>query len=104
MYAKEDLEESELQTEGEMDSRIENVFGRRVALCLMATNWQYKEQALKFVLKTVEKFLTRPEVGATMPFTISEIVGASLAAVGVTCREKVIKVFNLSLQLFNMTV
>ncbi len=98
-----DLDESELQVEGEMDARIEAIFGRRVALCLIATNWQYKEQAMKFVLKTAEKFLTRPEVGAAMPFTLSEIVEGSLAAVGLTCREKVIKVFNLSLQLFNMT-
>jgi hypothetical protein len=52
---------------------------------------------MKFILKTTEKFLTRADIGSAMPFTISEIVEGSLAAVGSTCREKVIKVFNLSL-------
>ena len=39
-----------------------------------------------------------------MPFTLCEIVDATMAAVSTTCREKVIKVFNISLQLFNMIV
>jgi hypothetical protein len=43
-------------------------------------------------------------VGGAMPFTLSEMVEGTLAAVGLTCRDKVIKVFNVSLQLFNMVV
>ena len=39
-----------------------------------------------------------------MPFTLSEMVDGTLAAVSLTCRDKVIKVFNVSLQLFNMVV
>lgn len=59
------IEESDLalQEDAQMDSRIENVFGRKVALCLLSTNWQYKELAMKFVTRTTEKFLTRSEVG-----------------------------------------
>ena len=48
--------------------------------------------------------MTRAEVGGAMPFTLCEMVDATLAAVSLTCRDKVIKVFNVSLQLFNMVV
>ena len=48
--------------------------------------------------------MTRAEVGGAMPFTLSEMVDGTLAAVSLTCRDKVIKVFNVSLQLFNMVV
>ena len=35
---------------------------------------------------------------------IAELVHAIIAAVGLTCRDKVIKVFNVSLQLYSNTV
>jgi hypothetical protein len=57
------------------------------------------------VARTTEKFLTRSEVSAqTMAFTLTEMIDGSLAAVSLTCRDKVIKVFNISLQLFNMVI
>jgi len=88
-----------------LDERIENIFGRKVAMCLLATNWQYKEHAMKFVFRTIEKYLTRVEItSSSFAFTITEMVDAAMAAVSATCREKVIKVFNISLQLFNMVV
>ncbi len=59
---------------------------------------------MKFVFRTSEKFLTRAEVSGAMAFTLSEMVDGTLAAVNLTCRDKVIKVFNVSLQLFNMVV
>jgi hypothetical protein len=37
-----------------------------------------------------------------LPFTLIEVVDSSLAAVSFSCRDKVIKVFNISLQLFNL--
>ena len=81
-----------------MDERIENIFGRKVAMCLIATNWQYKEYAMKFVYRTIDKYLTKVEISQTnFSFTITEMVDAALAAVTATCKEKVIKVFNLSL-------
>jgi len=91
------IDENDLQTDLEIDERVENVFGRKVALCLVSQNWQYKELALKFVFRTSEKFLTRAEVGPAMPFTLCEMVDGTLAAVSLTCRDKVIKVFNISL-------
>jgi hypothetical protein len=33
------IDENDLPTDVEIDSRIENVFGRKVALCLMSQNW-----------------------------------------------------------------
>ncbi len=97
------VEESEitLQEGVVMDKRIEHVYGRKVALCLLSQNWQHKELAIKIVARTTEKFLTRSEV-SQQSFSLSEMVEGSLAAVSLTCREKVIKVFNISLQLFNM--
>lgn len=67
-------------------------------MCLIATNWQYKEYAMKFVYRTIDKYLTKVEISQTnFSFTITEMVDAALAAVTATCKEKVIKVFNLSL-------
>jgi hypothetical protein len=89
--------------DSQMDSRIENVYGRKVALCFCSSNWQYKEMALKFVMRSTEKYLTRAEVNQ-QSFTLNEIVDGAMATVATTCRDKVIKVFNLSLQLFNMVI
>ena len=86
-----------------MDSRIENVYGRKVALCFCSSNWQYKEMALKFVMRSTEKYLTSAEVNQ-QSFTLNEIVDGAMATVATTCLDKVIKVFNLSLQLFNMVI
>jgi hypothetical protein len=33
------IDENDLITEIEIDERIENVFGRKVALCLVSQNW-----------------------------------------------------------------
>ena len=74
-------------------------------MCLVATNWQYKEHAMKFVFRTIDKYLTRVEITqSSFAFTITEMVDAAMAAVSATSKEKVIKVFNISLQLFNMVV
>ncbi len=58
---------------------------------------------MKYIYRAIEKYLTKSE-STQAAFTLSEMVDGSLAAVGVTCREKVIKVFNVTLQLFNMVV
>jgi len=84
------------------ENRIENIFGRKVALCLICQNWKYKEQALKFLARTTEKYLASSERESRQkPFTLVEMVDGSLGAVNLTCREKVIKVFNISLHIFN---
>lgn len=99
------IEESDLQiTEGlSMDPRIERVFGRKVALCLISQNWQHKELGIKYIYRATEKYLTKSESTQTI-FSLADMVDGSLAAVSATCREKVIKVFNVTIQLFNMVV
>jgi hypothetical protein len=78
------------------------VYGAKVALCLVSQNWQHKEQAIKLILKQTEKYITRADAAQSQPNTLTEIMEAAMAAVSLTCRDKVIKVFNPSLQLFNI--
>lgn len=70
----------------------------------MSQNWQHKEQAIKFISRTTERYLAKGDVESAQiqNCTLTEIMKAGLAAVSLTCRDKVIKVFNISLQLFNM--
>lgn len=56
------------------------------------------------MLRTTEKMLTYPENDSNQTSSLTDIVDGSLAAVSCTCNEKVIKVFNLSLQLFNLVM
>ena len=62
----------------------------------MALNFKYKELALKVILKHAEKLLS-PGNTNDGSFNISEFVRACVIAVDLTCKEKVIKVFNLCL-------
>ena len=53
---------------------------------------------MKFILRSTEKYLTRTEVTAqSMKTSLVEMVHGALAAVSITCRDKIVKVFNLSL-------
>ena len=55
--------------------------------------------AVKYIGKQTEKMLSK-----TSPMDVRGLVEAAVCAIGVTCREKVMKVFNVSLQLFNILV
>lgn len=54
-----DMEDSEVDVEeGRSYERdIENVFGRKIALGLIAVNFKYKEVAMKVILKHAERHL-----------------------------------------------
>ena len=69
------------------------MFGRKVAIGLIAADWKIKEMAIKHVHKKFEKSLAKPELN----MSLVELVQAAVATVSVTCREKVMKVFNVSL-------
>ena len=86
-----------------MNPIIESVFGRKAALCLISVNWRHKEQALKTILKQAERELEKKDK-ADPEDDITFFLTALLAAVGMSCREKVIKVFNVSLQILNTAV
>jgi len=57
-----DIDESEIQIEGQISEKIQAVFGLKIALCLVASNWQFKEQAMKFIFRTMENYLTNVEI------------------------------------------
>lgn len=78
---------------------IELVFGRKIALGLLALNWKYKETSMKIVFKQTDKYLNKETDSG---LNINELVKACTVAIDITCREKVIKVLNISLQLLNL--
>lgn len=55
------MEDSEIEVEEgrNYEKDIEAVFGRKIALGLLAVNWKFKELALKIIYKQTEKFLTK---------------------------------------------
>lgn len=71
------------------------MFGRKVALALRSVDWKLKELAIKVIWKQTEKSLQSSN--SYLDVDISELGEASMTAVGLTSREKVIKVFNISL-------
>jgi hypothetical protein len=69
---------------------------------MLALNWKYKEMAVKVISKTTEKTLNKTENSINQD--LGDLVEAATAAVSLACKEKVIKVLNVSLALFNMMV
>jgi hypothetical protein len=96
------MTEDEMQTEDEkvIDGVIEEVFGRKVALGLISVDWKHKECALRLVTKQVTGWLEKE--GNEDSVSMNEKVKAATCAVGLTCKEKVIKAFQLSLQLLSL--
>ena len=67
---------------------------------MIAADWKIKEMAIKHVHKKFEKSMAKTD----MNMDLIELVQAAVATVSVTCREKVMKVFNVSLQLFHSLI
>jgi len=76
--------------------------GKKVALGVISTNWKYKEAALKIIYKQTEKSLSKQQ--PTTQESLEGLLKCATSAVSSTCREKVIKVFNVALSLFNLIV
>jgi hypothetical protein len=49
-------EDIEIEDESRLDSQIEFVFGKKIALGLLAIDWRLKEQAIKHVLDVADKY------------------------------------------------
>lgn len=94
-----EMEDAEIEVEeGRPYERdIESIFGRKIALGLMAVNWKYKETALKIIFKQAEKYLAKDTTSDNGGLSLPEFVKACTVAIDLTCREKVIKVLNVSL-------
>lgn len=90
-----EMEDSEIEVEEgkTYEKDVESVFGRKIALSLMAVNFKFKEIALKIIIKHAEKLLS-PNSNSDSTFNLSDFVKACAIAVDLTCKEKVIKVFN----------
>jgi hypothetical protein len=93
-----EMDDSEIEVEeGKTYEReIDNVFGRKIALGLIASNFKLKEMAMKIIMKNAEKQLS-PGSNSDSSYNFVEFVRACTVAVDLTCKEKVIKVFNLCL-------
>ena len=94
-----DVDESEIKIEKgkEADPVIERVFGTKTALGLISTNWKFREEALKYILKTVPQQIESD----------SELVDAIKgwwAAWNITIQDKVMKVFNTWIAIFSFCV
>jgi hypothetical protein len=80
---------------------VEAVFGRKIALGLIALNWKLKEVSIKIIYKQTEKFINKEHDNS---INMTDFVKACTIAIDLTCKEKVIKVFTLSLQLLNLII
>lgn len=100
-----EMDDAEIEVEEgrQFEKDIETVFGRKIALGLMATNFKIKEVSMKIILKHADKCLS-PSTVMDNQFNINEFVRACSVAVDLTCREKVIKIFNLCLQLLTLLI
>ena len=99
------MEESEIALEPGClpDLQIENEFGRKVAVAIIAQEWKYKEIALRMIYKQAEKYLDMTNK-VDQSRSLETMTRACTSAVAQTCREKVIKVFSVSLQLLNIMI
>jgi hypothetical protein len=59
-----DIDENDIDIDddGELHGRVEAVFGRKVALGLIAADWKIKEMAIKHVHKKFEKAMAKQEM------------------------------------------
>jgi len=98
-----DMDDAEIETEEgrPYEKAVENVFGRKLALGLIALNWKFKETSLKIIFKQSEKYLAK-ESDSTL--SLASLVKACVAALDLTCKEKVIKVLTVALMLFNLLI
>ena len=93
-------EDITVDEEGVIHGRVEACFGRKVAIGVIASDWKIKEMAMKHITKRLEKLLAKSDGNSNLV----EIIEACTAAIGQTCREKVMKVFNVSIHMFNLII
>jgi len=68
---------------------------------LYAIDWKLKEIGLKVIIKKVSRFLESTEPAE---MSLEDMTQASISAVGLTCRDKVIKVHTNSLALLSLLI
>jgi hypothetical protein len=85
------------------DPLIELIFGRKIAISIHALDWKYKEMAMKLIYKNADKYFD-PQNKSENQITIEDMIKACVSAISLTCREKVIKVFSISLSLLQLLI
>lgn len=96
-------EDIEIEEDAVIETQIEQVFGTKVARAVIALDWKIKEHALKVIFKNSDKLLDMSN-NKKNSFTLEQLCKACVGAVSLTCKEKVIKVFTISLQLLNLLI
>ena len=88
-----EADEVEVEDGVDVDEHVQTVFGKKIAVCLVAQNWKLKEVAIKQVFKRTSAILesTVPEKNEST--SLYDLIRASALAAGLTIKEKVIKVF-----------
>ena len=94
-----ELEEEEIKIEQgkEADLIIDRVFGNNVALGLVSTSWKLREEALKYILKQ-----TPNKLESDLDFI--DAIKACCTACNIGIQDKVMKVFNAAMAIFNFLV
>lgn len=70
---------------------------------MIAVDWKFKEIGLKVIYKFTEKFID-VNVFQESEFSMDQVASACIIAISLFCREKVIKVFSIALQLLNLLI
>jgi hypothetical protein len=94
------LSDEDIKTEHgkDADNTIGVIFGLRTALGLIALQWRYKDQALKFIMKQLKPTLDEE------PEDTPNVVKACLIAVNITLTDKVVKVATSSIALLSTLI
>ena len=94
-----DVEENHIKIEKdkEVDIVIERVYGRRSALGLISTNWKFREEALKNILK-----IATQKIDLEVDFI--EAIKGWCVAWNITVQDKVMKVFSSWIAIFSFWI
>ena len=94
-----DTPEAEIKVEKdkEADPIIERVFGMQTALGVISTSWKFREEALKYILKNAPS-----KIESDMDFV--DTIRACATTCELTIQDKVMKVFNACVAIFNLMV
>jgi ankyrin repeat protein len=92
-----DEDQIKIEQDKEPDAIIERVFGMKTALGLISTSWKFREEALKHIHKT-----TPNKLESDMEYI--DTIKACCTACNLAVQDKVMKVFNMGMTIFNFLV
>ena len=81
----------------ESDYLIESAFNLPTAVGLIAVQWRFKEQALKYISKNLEEKMKDSN-------ELDDTIMGTMQAINLTSSDKVLKVFSACISLFNILI